>query len=65
MTPGQMAEFTCLFPETAATIGSSESAAWTGQLDNLTLASDGFLPFRDNIHHASRIGVRYVIEPAL
>jgi phosphoribosylaminoimidazolecarboxamide formyltransferase / IMP cyclohydrolase len=24
---------------------------------------DGYLPFRDNIDHASRAGVRYVVEP--
>lgn len=63
MTPGQTAEFRRLFPGTAATIGSAERGAWTGQLDDLTLTSDGFLPFRDNIDHASRIGVRCVIEP--
>jgi phosphoribosylaminoimidazolecarboxamide formyltransferase/IMP cyclohydrolase len=63
MTPGQIAEFTRLFPETEAVVDSAERAAWTGQLDHLTLTSDGFLPFRDNIDHASRIGVRCVIEP--
>ena len=36
---------------------------WLARLDGVTLSSDGFLPFRDNIDHASRIGVRYVVEP--
>ena len=33
------------------------------QLDGVTPSSDGFLPFRDNIDHASRVGVRCVVEP--
>jgi phosphoribosylaminoimidazolecarboxamide formyltransferase / IMP cyclohydrolase len=37
--------------------------AWIEQLDGVTLASDGFIPFRDNIDYASRYGVRYVVEP--
>jgi phosphoribosylaminoimidazolecarboxamide formyltransferase/IMP cyclohydrolase len=33
------------------------------RLKGVTLASDGFLPFRDNIDHASTIGVECVVEP--
>lgn len=33
------------------------------QLDHVTLVSDGFLPFRDNIDHAAGFGVRHVAEP--
>ena len=29
----------------------------------MSLVSDGFIPFRDNIDHAQRHGVRYVAEP--
>ena len=63
MTPGQLAEFSRLFPAAPPALDDSERARWIGQLDNVTLASDGFLPFRDNIDHASRVGVRNVIEP--
>jgi phosphoribosylaminoimidazolecarboxamide formyltransferase/IMP cyclohydrolase len=63
MTPGQLAEFTCLFPSSEPALDGAERTAWIGRLDGVTLASDGFLPFRDNIDHASRIGVRHVIEP--
>lgn len=37
--------------------------AWPRRLDGVTLVSDGFIPFRDNIDDASRYGVRQVIEP--
>lgn len=32
-------------------------------LSNVSLASDGFFPFRDNIDIASKIGVKYIIQP--
>jgi phosphoribosylaminoimidazolecarboxamide formyltransferase / IMP cyclohydrolase len=63
MTPGQLAEFSRVFPAAQPAPDDSERARWIGQLDNVALASDGFLSFRDNIDHASRIGVRTVIEP--
>lgn len=42
---------------------STERAQWLRQLDQVSLASDGALPFRDNIDHARRHGVRYIAEP--
>lgn len=33
------------------------------ELTGVSLASDGFFPFRDNIDHAARHGVRYVAQP--
>ncbi|MDD9944134.1 MAG: phosphoribosylaminoimidazolecarboxamide formyltransferase [Myxococcales bacterium] len=33
------------------------------ELDGVTLASDAFFPFRDNIDHASRHGVKYIVQP--
>ena len=40
-----------------------ERSRWLGRLDEVAFASDGALPFRDNIDHARRHGVRYVAEP--
>jgi phosphoribosylaminoimidazolecarboxamide formyltransferase/IMP cyclohydrolase len=40
-----------------------EKRQWVGQLDGVSLVSDGFIPFRDNIDHASRHGVRFVAQP--
>ena len=33
------------------------------RLDRVAFASDGALPFRDNVDHAHRHGVRYIAEP--
>ncbi|MGW4536173.1 hypothetical protein ACWEOI_34965 [Nocardia sp. NPDC004340] len=39
-------------------------SAWTRQLSGLTLVSDGYLPFRDNVDVAAAHGVTAIIEPA-
>ena len=63
MTPAQLAQFSRLFPGTEPYLDPAERARWQARLDDVTLISDGFLPFRDNIDYASRVGVRHVIEP--
>ena len=35
---------------------------WIGQMDEIVLSSDAFIPFRDNIDRAARTGVKYVVE---
>jgi phosphoribosylaminoimidazolecarboxamide formyltransferase/IMP cyclohydrolase len=49
--------------EPAPPLTSEEREAWLGELDQVSLVSDGFIPFRDNIDHASRHGVRYIAQP--
>lgn len=63
MTPRQLAEFAAVFPGIEPYLDPAERSRWLARLDSVTLSSDGFLPFRDNIDHASRVGVRYVVEP--
>jgi phosphoribosylaminoimidazolecarboxamide formyltransferase / IMP cyclohydrolase len=41
----------------------AERQDWLGRLDHVSMASDGALPFRDNVDHARRHGVRYIAEP--
>lgn len=62
MTRRQLAEFGALFGGAAA-LAAPDREAWLAHLDGVTLVSDGFLPFRDDIDEASRVGVRYVVEP--
>jgi phosphoribosylaminoimidazolecarboxamide formyltransferase/IMP cyclohydrolase len=33
------------------------------QLDNISLASDAFMPFRDNIDVSSQFGVKFIVQP--
>jgi len=37
--------------------------AWAEGLTGVTLVSDGYLPFRDNVEHAAEYGVTTIIEP--
>ncbi len=40
-----------------------ERREWLARLDGLSLVSDGFIPFRDNIDHAQKHGVRFIAQP--
>jgi phosphoribosylaminoimidazolecarboxamide formyltransferase / IMP cyclohydrolase len=40
-----------------------EKAEWMKRLTSVSLTSDAFFPFRDNIDHAVRHGVSYVAQP--
>ena len=48
-------------PPTALT--AEEQAAWIKQLRGVALASDGLIPFRDNLDRAAETGVEYVWQP--
>ncbi len=40
-----------------------EKKEWLSKLDGVSLGSDAFFPFGDNIERARKSGVRYVVEP--
>jgi len=40
-----------------------ERAQWINTFSGITLGSDAFIPFRDNIDRASQTKVQYVVEP--
>ena len=40
-----------------------EKQAWLAQADGITLGSDAFFPFSDNIERAYKSGVKYVAQP--
>ncbi len=40
-----------------------EKAKWLEKLDGVTLGSDAFFPFGDNIERAHRSGVKYIAQP--
>ena len=40
-----------------------DKRAWMARLRGVSLVSDGFIPFRDNIDHAARHGVAYAAQP--
>ncbi len=51
------------FHERPERLTPDEKAEWKQGLQGVSLASDGFIPFRDNIDRASQSGVAYVAQP--
>ena len=51
------------FSEKPERLTSEEKKAYRAGLSGISLASDGFFPFRDNIDRAAKSGVSYVAEP--
>lgn len=52
-----------VFTEKPQPFTREEKRAWMGRLSGVTLGSDAFFPFYDNIERAKRSGVQYVAEP--
>jgi phosphoribosylaminoimidazolecarboxamide formyltransferase/IMP cyclohydrolase len=44
-------------------LSSEDRANWLKKMSGVSLVSDGFIPFRDNIDHASKHGVTFIAEP--
>ena len=44
-------------------LSAEEKASWIKGLDGVSLVSDGFIPFRDNVDHAVQHGVRSIAQP--
>ena len=51
------------FSEKPQVFTEEEKKAYLGSIKGVSLASDGFFPFRDNIDRAAKTGVSYVAEP--
>jgi phosphoribosylaminoimidazolecarboxamide formyltransferase/IMP cyclohydrolase len=50
------------FTERPKPITKEERARWINTFSGITLGSDAFIPFRDNIDRASRTNVQYIVE---
>jgi phosphoribosylaminoimidazolecarboxamide formyltransferase/IMP cyclohydrolase len=62
-TPPEHAAWAALFEQTPPPFGAEAQAAWLKGLRGVSLASDAFFPFRDNIDQAARRGVAYIVQP--
>ena len=51
------------FTEQPEPLTAGDKKAWCGSFRNVSLASDAFFPFPDNIKRAAASGVKYVAEP--
>ncbi|MCQ2500913.1 MAG: phosphoribosylaminoimidazolecarboxamide formyltransferase [Lachnospiraceae bacterium] len=52
-----------IFKVKPAVFTREEKRAWLDQMDGVTLGSDAFFPFSDNIERAHKSGVKYIAEP--
>lgn len=52
-----------IFKEKPEVFTREEKRAWLDKLTNVTLGSDAFFPFSDNIERAHKSGVKYIAEP--
>lgn len=52
-----------VFREKPPVFTIEEKRAWLDQLQNVTLGSDAFFPFSDNIERAHKSGVKYIAQP--
>ena len=51
------------FTEQPAVFTREERKAWLAKNTDVTLGSDAFFPFGDNVERANRSGVRYIAQP--
>lgn len=51
------------FTEQPAPLTREEKKAWVSQLQGVSLGSDAFFPFGDNIERARRSGVTAIVQP--
>ena len=51
------------FTEKPEILTREEKRAWLDKLTDVSLGSDAFFPFGDNVERAHRSGVKYIAQP--
>ncbi|XP_074857520.1 bifunctional purine biosynthesis protein ATIC isoform X3 [Carettochelys insculpta] len=59
-----LVKWQAMFEEVPAQLTEAEKKEWVGQLDAVSLSSDAFFPFRDNVDRAKRSGVQFIAAPS-
>lgn len=65
MTDQEKEVWSQLFTVVPEAITLNERKEWVKTLKNVSLGSDAYIPFRDNIDRAFRSGVKYIIQPGM
>ena len=52
-----------VFKEKPPVFTAEEKRAWLDKMQDVTLGSDAFFPFSDNVERARKSGVRYIAQP--
>ncbi len=63
LAPWEADALNALLERPAAPLSGSEKREFLATIDGVSLVSDGFIPFRDNIDRAAEHGVRYIAQP--
>lgn len=63
LSPAELKDWASNFDETPERLTAEQKREWLDKLSGVTLGSDAFFPFRDNIDRASRSGVTYIVQP--
>lgn len=63
LTAAEQAALAAAAESTPVPLTDAERAAWLARQDGVSMVSDGFLPFRDNVDHARKHGVRFIAQP--
>ena len=63
LTPAEEREWRANFSDTPLRLSADDRREWLNTLRGVTLGSDAFIPFRDNIDRAATSGVEYVVQP--
>jgi phosphoribosylaminoimidazolecarboxamide formyltransferase/IMP cyclohydrolase len=63
LTQPEMESWRGAFSSEPERLSPSDRAQWLAQLRGVTLGSDAFIPFRDNVDRAAASGVEYIVQP--
>ncbi|WP_420808100.1 phosphoribosylaminoimidazolecarboxamide formyltransferase [Clostridium ragsdalei] len=63
VTPEETMGWKDVFTEIPKRLTLDEKTDWLSKLQGVSLGSDAFFPFRDNIDRASKSGVKYIVQP--
>ncbi len=63
MTDRELQNWQHLFENPIEPLSQEKKADWMSKLNGVSLSSDAFFPFRDNIDHASKRGVSFIVQP--
>jgi AICAR transformylase/IMP cyclohydrolase PurH len=63
LSSAEETEWISNFSSAPRRLSSEEKDAWLSRQQGVSLASDAFFPFRDNVDRASRSGVSYISQP--
>lgn len=63
LSPAEESDWLTYFKAAPRRLTRDEQRAWLSRQQGVSLASDAFFPFRDNVDRASQNDVKYISQP--